>query len=74
MVSRSGIYEPRTGACHLVLQPGRAFVYQYIPGGFDYDLFRGFTLLATFRYNQSKVDLKGQGLVDRPLTSKYKGC
>lgn len=32
-----------------------------------------FTIMATFRYTDAKVSLKGQGLVDRPLTSKYKG-
>ena len=32
-----------------------------------------FTVLATFRYTDSKVTLKGQGLVERPLVSKYKG-
>lgn len=51
---------------------GRSYTNTY-QADFTADLFRGFTLLATFRYNQSKVDLKGQGLVDRPLTSKYKG-
>jgi hypothetical protein len=51
---------------------GRSFTNTY-QVDLTTDLFRGFTLLATFRYNQSKVDLKGQGLVDRPLTSKYKG-
>jgi outer membrane receptor protein involved in Fe transport len=35
--------------------------------------FEGFSVLATFRYNDSKVDLKGQGLTDRPLTSRFKG-
>lgn len=51
---------------------GRSFTNTY-QADLTADIFRGFTLLATFRYNQSKVDLKGQGLVDRPLTSKYKG-
>jgi len=51
---------------------GRSFTNTY-QADLTTELFRGFTLLATFRYNQSKVELKGQGLVDRPLTSKYKG-
>lgn len=32
-----------------------------------------FTVLATFRYTDSKVSLKEQGLVERPLVSRYKG-
>ncbi|HOG24979.1 MAG TPA: TonB-dependent receptor [Bacteroidales bacterium] len=40
---------------------------------FTTEPFDGFSVLATFRYNDSKVDLKGLGLVDRPLTSKFKG-
>lgn len=32
-----------------------------------------FTVLATFRYTDSKVTLKGKGLVERPLVSRYKG-
>lgn len=32
-----------------------------------------FTILATFRYTDSKVTLKDRGLVERPLVSRYKG-
>lgn len=32
-----------------------------------------FTMIATFRYTNAKVDMDKQGLVDRPLTSRYKG-
>lgn len=31
------------------------------------------TLMATFRYTDAKTTLKGQGLVEKPLTSRYKG-
>ena len=31
------------------------------------------TILTTFRYTDAKVTLKGQGLVEKPLTSRYKG-
>ncbi|HPW78831.1 MAG: catecholate siderophore receptor CirA [Bacteroidetes bacterium ADurb.Bin037] len=40
---------------------------------FTTEPFKGFSVLATFRYNDSKVHLKGQGLTERPLTSKFKG-
>lgn len=32
-----------------------------------------FTILTTFRYTDAKTTLKGQGLVEKPLTSRYKG-
>ena len=31
------------------------------------------TILATFRYNDARATLEGQGLVERPLVSRYKG-
>ena len=31
------------------------------------------TAIVTFRYTNAKVTMEGRGLVDRPLTSKYKG-
>ena len=32
-----------------------------------------FNITATFRYTDAKVTLKNQGLVERPMTSRYKG-
>ncbi len=32
-----------------------------------------FNITATFRYTDAKVTLRGQGLVERPMTSRYKG-
>ncbi len=32
-----------------------------------------FTIITTFRYTNAKITLDGQGLVEAPLTSKYKG-
>ena len=32
-----------------------------------------FTVMTTFRYSDAKVTLANKGLVDKPLTSKYKG-
>ena len=40
---------------------------------FSVEPFERFTVLATFRYTDSKVSLKGKGLVERPLVSRYKG-
>ena len=35
--------------------------------------FRGFTVTATFRYTDAKMEFEGKGLRERPLTSRYKG-
>mgnify|MGYP001161709790 CR=1 FL=1 len=40
---------------------------------FSVEPFERFTILATFRYSDSKVWLKDRGLVERPLVSRYKG-
>ncbi len=41
---------------------------------FDLSLepFERFTAIATFRYSNAKISMKNQGLVDAPMTSKYK--
>ena len=40
---------------------------------FSVEPFERFTVLATFRYSDSRVWLKDRGLVERPLVSRYKG-
>lgn len=40
---------------------------------FNAEAFRRFTVSATFRYTDAKVELEGRGLVERPMTSRYKG-
>ena len=39
---------------------------------FSVDPVERFNIVATFRYTDAKVTLSGQGLVERPLTSRYK--
>jgi len=51
---------------------GRSFTNTW-QADFTTEPFDGFSVLATFRYNDSKVNMKGQGLRDRSLTSKFKG-
>lgn len=53
--------------CH-----GRSFTDTY-QADLSIEPFKGFTAIATFRYTNAKVEMDGQGLVDRPLMSKYKG-
>lgn len=53
--------------CH-----GRSFTDTY-QIDFSMEPIKRFTVLATFRYTNAKVNMDKQGLVDRPLMSKYKG-
>ena len=52
--------------------PGRSFTDTY-QVDLSLEPFERFTTIFTFRYTNAKIELDGQGLVDRPLTSKYKG-
>lgn len=40
---------------------------------FSVEAFERFNILATFKYSDAKVTLAGQGLVERPMTSRFKG-
>lgn len=40
---------------------------------FSIEPFRRFTVSATFRYTSAMIELDGKGLVEKPLTSRYKG-
>ncbi len=40
---------------------------------FSIDPFRGFNITTTFRYTNAKVELAGKGLVEKPMTSRFKG-
>ncbi len=51
---------------------GRSFTNTY-QLDFTVEPIERFTILATFRYTDARVTLNGQGLVEKPLTSKYKG-
>lgn len=53
--------------CH-----GRSFTDTY-QVDLSLEPFKGFTTMLTFRYTNAKIHMDNQGLVDRPLTSKYKG-
>lgn len=40
---------------------------------FNVQPFRGFTVTATFRYTDAKIELVDRGLVEKPMTSRCKG-
>lgn len=51
---------------------GRSFTNTY-QADFSVYPFKGFNVIATFRYTDAKVSMHGKGLVERPMSSKYKG-
>jgi hypothetical protein len=40
---------------------------------FSVDPVERFNITATFRYTNAKIELAGQGLVEKPMTSRFKG-
>lgn len=40
---------------------------------FNVEPLERFTVTATFRYTDARIELKGKGLVEKPMTSRYKG-
>jgi outer membrane receptor for ferrienterochelin and colicin len=52
--------------------PGKSYTNTY-QIDFSTEPVQRFTVSATFRYNDNKVDLAGQGLVETPLRDRYKG-
>lgn len=50
---------------------GQSFTNTY-QADFSVDPIERFNIVATFRYTDAKVTLDGQGLVERPMTSRYK--
>ncbi len=40
---------------------------------FSIDPFERFNITTTFRYTNAKIELAGQGLVEKPMTSRFKG-
>ena len=51
---------------------GKSFTDSY-QVDFSVEPIERLSVIATFRYTDAKVELQGQGLVDRPLMSKFKG-
>ncbi len=51
---------------------GRSFTNTY-QADFSIEPIERFVIITTFRYTDAKVTLAGQGLVERPMTSRYKG-
>lgn len=51
---------------------GRSYTHT-VQADFSIEPVERFTILATFRYTDSKQSYRGRGLLERPLASRYKG-
>lgn len=51
---------------------GRSFTDNY-QLDFSVDPIERFNITATFRYTNAKIELAGRGLVEKPMTSRFKG-
>ena len=59
-------------AIHIYNLDGSSFTNTY-QVDFSVDPVERFNITATFRYTDARVTLKDQGLVERPMTSRFKG-
>lgn len=66
-------YELVRNAVSFYSLDGRRSFSDNVQVDFNVEPFERFTVTATFRYTDSRVELQGQGLVERPMTSRYKG-
>lgn len=65
-------YEHKANAIDFYALGGRSFTDNY-QVDFTVDPVERFTVTAAFRYTNARMDLAGQGLVEKPMTSRYKG-
>ena len=64
--------EYRQGYVSFYNLDGRSFTNTW-QADFNIDIMERLNLVATFRYTDARVTLDGQGLVERPMTSRFKG-
>lgn len=61
-----------TQICFYALNGGRSFTDNY-QLDFSIDPVERFNITATFRYTNAMIELAGRGLVEKPMTSRFKG-
>ena len=61
-----------TQICFYALDGNRSFTDNY-QLDFSVDPIERFNITATFRYTNAKIELAGRGLVEKPMTSRFKG-
>ena len=66
-------YELGVNQIHFyALNDGRSFTDNF-QLDFSVDPFERFNITTTFRYTNAMIELAGQGLVEKPMTSRFKG-
>ena len=61
-----------TQICFYALNGDRSYTDNY-QLDFSVDPVERFNITATFRYTNAKIELAGRGLVEKPMTSRFKG-
>ena len=61
-----------TQICFYALNGDRSFTDNY-QLDFSVDPVERFNITATFRYTNARIELAGRGLVEKPMTSRFKG-
>ena len=61
-----------TKICFYALNGNRSYTDNY-QLDFSVDPVERFNITATFRYTDAKIELAGKGLVEKPMTSRFKG-
>ena len=61
-----------TQICFYALNGNRSYTDNY-QLDFSVDPIERFNITATFRYTNAKIELAGRGLVEKPMTSRFKG-
>lgn len=66
-------YEHFQNVIHFYALNGKRSFTDNFQVDFSVDPVERFNITATFRYTNAKVELEGRGLVEKPMTSSYKG-
>ena len=66
-------YERRPGEIWFYPLDGKRSYTDNYQVDFSVDPFEGFNVTATFRYTNAMIELEGKGLVEKPMTGRYKG-
>ena len=66
-------YEHQVNAINFYALNGKRSYTDNLQLDFSVDPVERFNITATFRYTNAKIELEGQGLVEKPMTSRFKG-
>ncbi len=66
-------YEHGLNAIDFYALDGKRSYTNSYQADFNVQPFKRFTVTATFRYTEAMIELAGRGLVEKPMTSRFKG-